>query len=175
MGRCVTAKAPPSPLPNLLQRNISTCRASRPKGSAFPDRTRTSRLKRQASEQSAAGQPYSELREVEQVLEGWQKEEQTPQSSEQQALRGTVIDTSIVHPSRTELQRQREVAEALKLVDAAMKAAEGQLGDIPNLPSARLKRKVAVNTFSHLLLALPSNAHAWAGNSLQDAHAHAFH
>ena len=126
-----------------------------------PSRNRISRLQRQASEQGATGQPYSEFREVEQVLEGWQKEDF--ERSEQHGIKSPVIDTSVVHPPRTELQRKKEVEEALKLVNAAMKAAEGQLDDIPNLPSARLKRRVAIRSWTLPALALSSIPHARTG------------
>ena len=77
------------------------------------------------------------------MLESWQREERASESPAQDSLGGPVVEASELHPSRAELQRKKEVEEALKLVDAAMKAAEGQLDTIPNLPSARLKRKVA--------------------------------
>lgn len=154
MGRCVPSNAPPVAPASLSYRHISTCPGLRAEGFASPSRTRISRLQRQASEQGGAGQPYSEFREVEEVLQGWQKGVSTPQPSEQNDVKYPVIDTSVVHPSRTELQRKKEVEEALKLVNAAMKAAEGQLDDIPNLPSARLKRKVAIRSWHHLALAL---------------------
>ena len=155
MGRCIPTKAPPSPFPGLSPRHISICRASQAEASASISRTRISRLQRQASEQGAAGQPLSELREVEQVLEGWQKEERAPELPEQDDLRGPVIDHPALLPSVTEPQRKKEVEEALKLVDAAMKAAEGQLDNIPNLPSARLKRKVSTRTLLYLTHAPP--------------------
>ena len=55
-----------------------------------------------------------------------------------------------------------------------MKAAEGQLDDIPNLPSARLKRKVAVRSFTHLLPLHYSSNPSCLGQAMacQDAHAH---
>ena len=154
MGRCIPTKAPPAPVPSLSPRCTSTCRVSRAEGGASPSRTRISRLQRQASEQGAAGQPLSEFREVEQVLEGWQRQEGAPKLLEQDDLEGSVIDHPALHPSGTELQRKKEVEEALKLVNAAMKAAEGQLDDIPNLPSARLKRKVTTRTYPHLPAAI---------------------
>ena len=76
------------------------------------------------------------------VLESWRQEEaQTKQSSQGRAS-GPIIDTPPLDLSKTEQERQREVERALRLVDAAMKKAEGQLTHIPNLPSARLRRKV---------------------------------
>lgn len=43
---------------------------------------------------------------------------------------------------KSEQERQREVALALRQAEAAMHSAESRLEDIPNLPSARLKREV---------------------------------
>ena len=146
MRRCVPTNAPPSARASTFYRHSSTCRGLRAEDSVSPSKNRISRLKRQASEQGAVGQPYSEFSEVEQVLDGWQKERSTSDRPEQDGISSPVIDTSVVHPSRTELQRKKEVEEALNLVNAAMKAAEGQLDDIPNLPSARLKRKVATRS-----------------------------
>ena len=43
---------------------------------------------------------------------------------------------------KSEQERQREVALALRQAEAAMHSAENRLEDIPNLPSAQLKREV---------------------------------
>ena len=135
MKSCGPGHGPPSPPLSPLSRPRLVGRASQ---AAAPSRTRVSKLQRLASEQGAPVNPSAELREVEQAFENLHREE--TESSVRQ--RGPVIVTPSLDLTRTELERQKEVERALKLVDAAMKAAEGQLDDIPNLPSARLKRKV---------------------------------
>ena len=76
------------------------------------------------------------------VLESWRQEEAQATHSSQGEASEPIIDTSSLDLNKTEQERQREVDRALRLVDAAMKKAEGQLTHIPNLPSARLRRKV---------------------------------
>ena len=76
------------------------------------------------------------------MLESWRQEEAQAKHSSQGGARGPIIDTPSLDLSKTEQERQREVERALRLVDAAMKKAEGQLTHIPDLPSARLRRKV---------------------------------
>lgn len=73
------------------------------------------------------------------MLESWRREEAISRSSA--GSRDPVIDTPAQKASKTEAERQKEVERALRLVDAAMKTAEGQLDSITTLPSARLKRK----------------------------------
>ena len=161
MKSCGPRHGPPSPPLSPLSRPRLIGRASQAECFASPSRTRVSRLQRLASEQGAPVNPAADLREVEQALETLHRE--GTESSGRQ--RGPVIDTPSLDPTRTELERQKEVERALKLVDAAMKAAEGQLDDIPNLPSARLKRKVGSFgircTFRQRHLSVRCSVSAW--------------
>lgn len=77
------------------------------------------------------------------MLESWRQEEAQAERSPHGGAGGPIIDTPSLDPTKTELERQREVERALRLVDVAMKKAEGQLTHIPNLPSARLRRRVS--------------------------------
>lgn len=76
------------------------------------------------------------------MLESWNTEESRSTGSGQSEFVRSRIETPSLDPTKTELQRQKEVERALELVDAAMKAAEGQLDHITSLPSARSKSKV---------------------------------
>jgi hypothetical protein len=76
------------------------------------------------------------------VLESWNREESRSSGSGQSSSVRSVTETPSLDPTKTELQRQKEVERALKLVDAAMRAAEGQLDHITSLPSARSTSKV---------------------------------
>ncbi|CAK0740920.1 hypothetical protein CVIRNUC_001287 [Coccomyxa viridis] len=138
MRRCIPTEGPPSfPLRPLLRHkhhgHTSHCEVAASPSKSYPSKVR-------ASERGAAGES-AELGEVRTVLESWRQEEAQATHSSQGGESGSILDTPSLDLSKTEQERQREVERALRLVDAAMKKAEGQLTHIPNLPSARLRRK----------------------------------
>ena len=140
MRGCIPTQGPPSFSSRPLLRRKHHENTSQRDTAASPSKSYPSRVR--ASQRSAAGES-AELGEVRTVLESWRQEEAQAQQSPQGGASGPIIDTPSLDLSKTEQERQREVERALRLVDAAMKKAEGQLTHIPNLPSARLRRKVS--------------------------------
>ena len=104
-------------------------------GSAF-DR---SRVPEQASNTGA------EREEVTAVLREWARSA-LPDAQEQQQQQGSSSrgpsGATPAAASKSEEEKRREVAQALRQVQAALHSAESKLEDIPNLPSARPKREV---------------------------------
>ena len=52
--------------------------------------------------------------------------------------------------SKSEEEKAKEVREALRRVKSALQSAEAKLDDIPNLPSAQIKREVPLSSFLHM-------------------------
>ena len=105
----------------------------------------------------------SEIEEVTAVLREWGRSGATsyPEGQEQQQQQQESFsrDTAGVSPAaatKSEEEKRREVAQALQQVQAALHSAESKLEDIPNLPSARPKREVLVQSPFTVGCCLPS-------------------
>ena len=90
-------------------------------------------------------QTEAEISEIEAAVSSWQagSEQREPLSQDT-----TKKATNKQSQDKTELEKAKEVAEALRLVEQALRKAEDKLEDIPNLPSARLRREVSGTTMN---------------------------
>lgn len=110
---------------------------------------RRSTLTRSTDRREPSEAPFqteAELSEIEAAVSSWQagSGQREPESQ------GTTKKATHTHSQdKTELEKAKEVAEALRQVEQALRKAEDKLEDIPNLPSARPRREVS-GTGQHL-------------------------
>ncbi len=78
--------------------------------------------------------------EIQAALSSWQV------PSGQRIPSQEIKSTGVQSQGKTEAEKDKEVAEALRQVEEALKIAQDKLEDIPNLPSARPRRQVCDST-----------------------------
>lgn len=83
--------------------------------------------------------------EIQAALSSWQE----PSGQRLPSQDNTSQSAGASPQGKTEAEKGREVAEALRQVEEALKSAQDKLEDIPNLPSARPRRKVCDSTLGY--------------------------
>jgi hypothetical protein len=117
-----------------VQNSIITPRKPFSQSSCFPSvaiRLDLARRRHQVSEQRA------------QSIRARKEDNQGPAAAEL-VVASEICPKEQSTDSRTEAEKAKEVEVALRRVEAALRMAEHTLDDIPNLPSARMKKEVPV-------------------------------